>query len=67
MPISPLFDRTKQGVSKSQVGFYDFVVLPLFHACAAAFPGTQPMLRCALDNYHKWKDVDTRTSAPGRT
>ena len=65
LPISPLFDRTKQGVSKSQVGFYDFVVLPLLHACNAAFPGTQPMLGCALDNYYMWKDAEavTRTSS----
>jgi hypothetical protein len=26
LPISPLFDRAKQGVSKSQIGFFDFVV-----------------------------------------
>ena len=43
IPISPLFDRAKQGVSKSQVGFYDFVALPLVHALAGAFPGTQPL------------------------
>ena len=26
MPIKPLFDRSKQGISKSQVGFFNFVV-----------------------------------------
>ena len=45
IPISPLFDRSKQGVSKSQVGFYDFVALPLVHALSSAFPGTQQLMR----------------------
>ncbi|PNG93951.1 Calcium/calmodulin-dependent 3',5'-cyclic nucleotide phosphodiesterase 1A, partial [Tetrabaena socialis] len=44
LPISPLFDRAKQGVSKSQVGFYDFVALPLLHALSSAFPGTGPLM-----------------------
>jgi hypothetical protein len=25
LPLSPLFDRTKEGVTKSQVGFFDIV------------------------------------------
>jgi len=29
LPVSPLFDRAKPGVTKSQVGFFDVVVLPL--------------------------------------
>ncbi|KAG2447556.1 hypothetical protein HYH02_007480 [Chlamydomonas schloesseri] len=44
IPISPLFDRNKQGVSKSQVGFYDFVGLPLVHALSSAFPGSKPLM-----------------------
>ncbi|EFJ48257.1 3'5'-cyclic nucleotide phosphodiesterase [Volvox carteri f. nagariensis] len=54
IPISPLFDRAKQGVSKSQVGFYDFVALPLLHALCSAFPGTQPLMTCFMDNYHHY-------------
>ncbi|KAG2425826.1 hypothetical protein HXX76_013451 [Chlamydomonas incerta] len=57
LPISPLFDRSKQGVSKSQVGFYDFVALPLVHALSSAFPGTQQLMRCFLQNYHYWKEA----------
>ncbi|GLI61128.1 hypothetical protein VaNZ11_003403 [Volvox africanus] len=52
IPISPLFDRSKQGVSKSQVGFYEFVALPMVHALCSAFPGTQPLMTCFLDNYN---------------
>ncbi|KAG2437156.1 hypothetical protein HXX76_005823 [Chlamydomonas incerta] len=55
IPISPLFDRSKQGVSKSQVGFYDFVALPLVHALSGAFPGTQPIMKCFLRNYQFWR------------
>ncbi|KAG2490632.1 hypothetical protein HYH03_011023 [Edaphochlamys debaryana] len=58
LPISPLFDRSKQGVSKSQVGFYDFVALPLVHALASAFPGAQPLVRCFMSNYNHWRVVD---------
>ncbi|KAG2425824.1 hypothetical protein HXX76_013449 [Chlamydomonas incerta] len=55
LPISPLFDRAKQGVSKSQVGFYDFVALPLVHALSSAFPGSKPLMRCLLRNYNHWR------------
>ncbi|KAG2447555.1 hypothetical protein HYH02_007479 [Chlamydomonas schloesseri] len=58
IPISPLFDRSKQGVSKSQVGFYDFVGLPLVHALSSAFPGSQQLMRCFLTNYNHWRQVD---------
>jgi hypothetical protein len=33
-----LMDRTKPGVSESQLGFFQFVVTPLFGALLAAFP-----------------------------
>ncbi|KAG2436172.1 hypothetical protein HYH02_011675 [Chlamydomonas schloesseri] len=58
LPISPLFDRTKQGVSKSQVGFYDFVGLPLVHAISSAFPGAKPIFACFAANYEHWKVVE---------
>ena len=32
LSISPLMDRSKAGVTKSQVGFFDIVALPLFQA-----------------------------------
>ena len=54
LPISPLFDRTKQGVSKGQVGFYEFVALPLAHALASAFPGALPLFSCFIANYNHW-------------
>ncbi|EFJ48255.1 3'5'-cyclic nucleotide phosphodiesterase, partial [Volvox carteri f. nagariensis] len=66
IPISPLFDRAKQGVSKSQVGFYDFVALPLLHALCSAFPGTQPLMTCFMDNYHHYT-ADSHALAESRS
>ncbi|KAG2485173.1 hypothetical protein HYH03_016063 [Edaphochlamys debaryana] len=58
LPISPLFDRAKQGVGKSQVGFYDFVALPLVHALSSAFPGAQPLMRTFITNYNHYRSMD---------
>ncbi|KAG2439842.1 hypothetical protein HYH02_010474 [Chlamydomonas schloesseri] len=63
IPISPLFDRGKQGVSKSQVGFYEFVALPLAHALTSVFPGAAPLMRCFESNYMHWKAVDAAATA----
>ena len=65
IPISPLFDRAKQGVGKSQVGFYDFVALPLVHALAGAFPGTQPLYRCFNVNYTMYTRAAEGLAAAG--
>ncbi|KXZ49452.1 hypothetical protein GPECTOR_21g678 [Gonium pectorale] len=54
LSISPLFDREKQGVSKSQVGFFKVVALPLVNAFVSAFPGASPMMRCFVTNYEYW-------------
>ncbi|KAG2453156.1 hypothetical protein HYH02_002482 [Chlamydomonas schloesseri] len=64
LPISPLFDRTKKGVSKSQVGFYDFVALPLVHALASAFPGAKPIEAAFNRNYMHWKAIEAKQSTP---
>ncbi|KAG2436688.1 hypothetical protein HXX76_006216 [Chlamydomonas incerta] len=66
LPISPLFDRTKQGVSKSQVGFYDFVGLPLIHAVSSAFAGARPLMSCFLANYDHWKAVEGQQQAAAK-
>ncbi|GFH22595.1 3'5'-cyclic nucleotide phosphodiesterase [Haematococcus lacustris] len=44
LPISPLCDRTKQGITKSQVGFFDFVALPLFNNFTTRFTAAKPLL-----------------------
>jgi cAMP-specific phosphodiesterase 4/calcium/calmodulin-dependent 3',5'-cyclic nucleotide phosphodiesterase len=61
--VSFLMDRSKPGASDSQVGFFDFVVLPLFQEFGAAFPATRPMLSAVEANYEQWKAVQSESSA----
>ncbi|GFH26193.1 phosphodiesterase, partial [Haematococcus lacustris] len=51
LPVSPLMDRDKPGVSKSQVAFYDFVGTPMFQNFTHVFPGMQPMMDQLHTNY----------------
>lgn len=39
MTVSPLMDRTRAGITKSQVGFFDIVALPLFKSMAQVWHG----------------------------
>ncbi|GFH28550.1 phosphodiesterase, partial [Haematococcus lacustris] len=55
LTISPLCDRTKQGITKSQVGFFDFVALPLFTNFTARFTAAKPLLRGVMANYLHWQ------------
>ncbi|KAL6761468.1 3'5'-cyclic nucleotide phosphodiesterase [Haematococcus lacustris] len=55
LPISPLCDRTKQGITKSQVGFFDFVALPLFNNFTARFTAAKPLLHGVTQNYRHWQ------------
>jgi hypothetical protein len=55
--ISFLMDRNKPGVSQTQSGFFDFIVLPLFRTFAEAFPTVAPMRTAVEENYKRWQDV----------
>lgn len=55
--ISFLMDRDKPGVTETQVGFFDFVALPLFRALVAAFPKAAPMLSAVMVNHEFWRDL----------
>ncbi|KAL3157196.1 putative 3',5'-cyclic phosphodiesterase pde-3 [Trebouxia sp. C0009 RCD-2024] len=55
MPVSPLMDRFKGGITKSQVGFFDVVAMPLFRSWCAVLTDARPMLRAVEDNRRKWK------------
>lgn len=54
MTISPLFDRSKQGITKSQVGFFDIVIIPLFHTFSKVFGNCKPLLTYVMRNYRYW-------------
>jgi hypothetical protein len=45
LPVTPLFERCKPGVTKSQVPFMDIVAVPLYRSFAKAFPGVKPLLQ----------------------
>jgi hypothetical protein len=44
---------------KSQVGFFDFIIMPLFTSMAKVFPDLQPMVDQAHDNWLFWKNMTT--------
>mmetsp|Transcript_34412 Transcript_34412/g.76444 ORF Transcript_34412/g.76444 Transcript_34412/m.76444 type:complete len:639 (+) Transcript_34412:160-2076(+) len=58
MMVSPLMDRCKDGITKSQVGFFDIVALPLFYSWATVFHEALPMVRAVEDNCNKWRMIE---------
>eukprot|EP00929_Paragymnodinium_shiwhaense_P040967 TRINITY_DN2130_c0_g2_i1.p1 TRINITY_DN2130_c0_g2~~TRINITY_DN2130_c0_g2_i1.p1 ORF type:complete len:820 (+),score=119.48 TRINITY_DN2130_c0_g2_i1:72-2531(+) len=58
LPVSFLMDRSKTGVSDSQTGFMDFVVLPLFRSLANAAPLSAPALKVVEDNRELWCAIE---------
>lgn len=52
--VSPLFDRDKPGVTKSQVGFLEVVVLPCLKQFVDVFEGCEPLLSAARLNHSHW-------------
>mmetsp|Transcript_80252 Transcript_80252/g.227211 ORF Transcript_80252/g.227211 Transcript_80252/m.227211 type:complete len:757 (-) Transcript_80252:125-2395(-) len=56
LPISFLMDRNKPGASETQVGFFEYVVLPLFGALARAVPSARPVMDSVKDNFVRWRD-----------
>merc|ERR1712232_919290 len=59
LPVSFLMDREKPGASKSQVGFFNFVVLPLFRGLARVAPDASNVLFGVTENYQRWSDLET--------
>lgn len=60
LPVSFLMDRRKPGASATQVGFFNFVVLPLFRVLRRAVPAVQPMLDGVTANYESWKEYEAQ-------
>lgn len=54
---------TKAGITKSQVGFFDIVGIPLFQAFAEAFEGATPLLASVFVNYSNWGGTITPQQA----
>ena len=52
MPVSPLMDRRqKGGITRSQIGFFSIVGIPLFRTLADVFEATGPLLAGVMANY----------------
>ena len=56
--VTFLMDREKPGASETQVGFFEFVVLPLFSLLVRVFPDARPMLEAVQHNEHRWRAID---------
>ena len=62
-PISPLMNRDKGGITKSQPGFFDFVALPLFTSFVAALPSADAMLQQVKANRDMWLQEEDSLAA----
>ncbi|KAA6427408.1 MAG: hypothetical protein FRX49_02072 [Trebouxia sp. A1-2] len=66
LPVSPLMDRSnKGGITRSQMGFFSIVGLPMFKAMADVFEGAQPMLDGVMANYRSWEAAAAAADNPG--
>jgi hypothetical protein len=52
---SPLNDRANTNKPQGQVGFYNFICLPLYQLAAKIFPGLEANLRAVEANLEEWK------------
>jgi len=64
LPVSPMMDRTKPTIEKSQIGFIDFIVFPLYRTLATIIPETVTLCVEYLEaNKQFWlkalKDLET--------
>ncbi|OHT15206.1 3'5'-cyclic nucleotide phosphodiesterase family protein [Tritrichomonas foetus] len=54
---SPLNDRENNDKPKSQIGFYNFICLPLYHVLAGIFPPLQVNVDSVKSNLEVWKSM----------
>jgi GAF domain-containing protein len=57
---SPLNDRDNCNKPKSQIGFYNFICIPLYAVVARAFPELAVNLASVKSNLEKWKELAGR-------
>ena len=62
MKVSFLMDRDSPGVTKSQPGFFDFVVRPLLETWCACFPESNVLLERIEVNYQHWKLKESKAA-----
>jgi hypothetical protein len=62
---NPLNDRSHLDKPKSQIGFYTFVCLPLYQACAKAVPVLICNVQQVESNLAIWKDALAKNAMDG--
>ena len=63
LPISPLMDRRKAGVTKSQTGFFNVVAIPLYEAFAEVFSEAKEVRDNLMVNYRMWEKEEKAHAA----
>jgi 3',5'-cyclic-nucleotide phosphodiesterase len=61
---SPLNDRNNSNKPKSQIGFYNFICIPLYAAVAKAYPPLQVNLASVKSNLEVWKEQAAAQAPP---
>ena len=64
---SPLNDRENSDKPKSQIGFYNFICLPLYQVVARIFPPLQVNYDSVKSNLEKWKDLTQQNVPPANS
>eukprot|EP00899_Mesostigma_viride_P027130 jgi/Mesvir1/7601/Mv08642-RA.1 len=57
LPVSPFMDRFNANLAKSQVGFFQFVGLPLWNAFTTVFKEFAPILEQCQANNNYWQQL----------
>uniref|UniRef100_A0A7S3QYC8 PDEase domain-containing protein n=1 Tax=Dunaliella tertiolecta TaxID=3047 RepID=A0A7S3QYC8_DUNTE len=57
LPVSPLCDRKHANLRKSQAGFIDFVVAPLYQAVVTILPQAYPLKQAVEANRRHWAET----------
>ncbi|GAX76185.1 hypothetical protein CEUSTIGMA_g3629.t1 [Chlamydomonas eustigma] len=63
--VSPLMDRNKAGITKSQPGFFNVIVLPLFTTMASALPAIDPLVQQVNSNLAMWLAAESSMQQAG--
>jgi hypothetical protein len=58
LSVSAMMDRKTTKVPKSQIGFCQFVVLPLAQTITSALPGCQQLVDNVTRNLERWKQIE---------
>jgi hypothetical protein len=61
---SPLNDRNNSNKPKSQIGFYNFICIPLYAAVSKAYPPLEVNLASVKSNLEVWKEQAAAQAPP---